>query len=404
MTLINLRATVVLMLFLSFLLSTVVKAHTVADPIPLSAALKQLSLFYRVNFLYEESIVSTKMVMFDAKKLDGQKIEDVLTGLLQPLILGWTRIDGKNYSIFPVQAARKSPDIIDQQPLPGSIRIDTLETLPTLPLTGFDRGGLTLREVKIVTASPFLQKKSDRYVLNVEKSIIGEGATVAELMDKLPGVQLDKDGKITINGKTGVSVFIDGKPTMLALDGMLSSGIERIELINNPSARYESAGSGGIINIVRRKNRNDGLNGTFSIGYGRGKYNRYNGSFNIGYKNDKFNLFLNNAVIAEKTYLNADAVSVFLTDSKKPEPWMRIIFISENKRLLCRIWDWNGIYPTEQRSHCPVMHRSGTTGSIPIHLQISSIKMIRRPGPLASSTISGTRYVIILRAHILSTR
>jgi len=317
MKVLNLSVSVLLLLFLSVVVNYSLRANVVADdPIPLRAVLKQLSGFYQVNFLYEENNVGVKRIHFDAKKIQYKKIEEVLKEVLYPLGLGYAKIDGKNYSIFLLEADSKLLKSVDQLHLSDSIVADTT-THPKPPLLIFEPGGQTLREVKIVTSNPLLQKKTDRYVLNIEKSIIGEGSAVSDLVAQLPGVQLDKDGKITINGKSGVSVFIDGKPTLLPLDGIFSSGIERIELINNPSAKYESAGSGGIINVVRRKNRKDGLNGMAAIGYGRGEYNRYNGSFNIGYKNDRFNLFFNNATAIEKTYINADAVSVFNNGQQK---------------------------------------------------------------------------------------
>jgi len=317
MKVLNLGVSVFLLLFLSIILNSRVRANVVADdPVPLRTVLKQLSDLYKVNFLYEEANVGDKRIQFDAKKIQHRKIGEVLKEVLYPLGLGFTKIDDKNYSLFLLETDSKSLKPIVRPLLSDSIGTDTIDH-PKSSLPIFDAGAQTLREVKIVTSNPLLQKKNDRYVLNIEKSIIGEGSTVADLVAQLPGVQLDKDGKITINGKSGVSVFIDGKPTLLPLDGIFSSSIEKVELINNPSAKYESAGSGGIINLVRRKNRKDGLNGTATMGYGSGKYNRYNGSFNIGYKNDRFNLFFNNSAAIEKTYINADAVSVFYNGQQK---------------------------------------------------------------------------------------
>jgi iron complex outermembrane receptor protein len=286
------------------------------DPIPLSEVLKKLAALYKINFLYEESAVVSRKVEFDEKTTKGIVLDEVLTGVLRPAGLGWARIDAKNISVFAVRTAQLPTGVVSGENTPILTATDTLTTTP-LPLPGIDMRVNILKEVKIISSNPLLQKKSDRYSLNVEKSIIAEGATVADMVTQLPGVQLDKDGKLVINGKPGTGIFIDGKPTLLALDAMLSSSVEKIELINNPSAKYEAAGSGGIINIIRKKNRKDGLNGTASVGYGRGKYNRDNGSFNAGYKNERFNLFLNTAAMAEKTYINADALSVLYTGQQK---------------------------------------------------------------------------------------
>jgi iron complex outermembrane receptor protein len=309
MKLLKLGVSLFLVILLNSFSSPLVSAQGVAgNQIPLRTVLQKLSDQYKVNFLYEENSISNKRIVFTADTVrGGQKIEELITGILYPIGLGWTKIDAKNYSVFPVQTVQHQ---VKQQLVPGKNPTDTIASVQQ-PLRSFQPDWQTLKEVKIITSSPLLQRKNDRYVLNVEKSITGEGTKVSDLVEQLPGVQIDKDGKVLVNGRTGVSVFIDGKPTLLTLDGILSSSIERIELINNPSARYESAGSGGIINMVRRKNRKDGFNGAVSAGYGRGRFDRVNGNLNIGFKNERFNLYINQSAMAEKTYLNADAVSSF---------------------------------------------------------------------------------------------
>lgn len=292
---------------LSFARQTVV-------PIPLADALKQLSEYYHVNFLYEEVNISNKKTIFNTEMLKGKKMEQVLTGLLSPLGLTWSKIDAKNYAVFPLK--RQLVHAGPEETIPAPARIGlvgvNLDTAGAPPVI-FEQGQ-TLREVKITTDRPTLQKKDDRYILNMEKSIIGEGSSVLEMMDKLPGVQVKQDGQLTINGKSSVRILIDGKAMQLSgsdLSTLLASSIERIELITNPSAKYEAAGSGGVINLVRRKNKKEGLNGNAGIGYGRGKYDRYNGNFNLGFKNEKLNVFVNASAMDEKTYINANAVSEF---------------------------------------------------------------------------------------------
>ena len=287
-----------------------------ADPVALRIVLKTLSDHYHVHFLYEENTIGDKQVTFNARKIQGKKIDEVLTAMLHPAGLGWMKIDSKNYSIFPLQAVTQKSNPVNQQLNPGLGNTATGDTLGQSDRV-FKFGGQTLKEVKILSSTVLLQQKGDRYVLNVEKSIIGEGSMLSELVSQLPGVQLDKDGKVLVNGRSGISIFIDGKPTLLSLDGILSSGIEKIELISNPSAKYESAGIGGIINVIRRKNRKHGLNGTATLGYGQGRYDRYNGSFNLGFKNEHFNLFVNHGATVEKTYLSANAASDFFNATQK---------------------------------------------------------------------------------------
>jgi iron complex outermembrane receptor protein len=315
MKLLKLGVSLFLVVVLNLFSSPIVSAQgVIGKKLPLRTVLQKLSDQYRVNFLYEENAINNKRIVFiDDTVSGGKKIEEVITGILYPIALGWTKIDAKNYSVFPVQPVQQQ---VKQQLVTAKNGTGTIANLQQ-SLRFFQPGWQTLKEVKIITSSPILQRKNDRYVLNVEKSIIGEGTKVSDLVEQLPGVQIDKDGKVMVNGRTGVSIFIDGKPTLLTLDGILSSSIERIELISNPSARYESAGSGGIINMVRRKNRKDGLNGSVTGGYGRGRFDRFNGNLNIGYKNERFNLYINQSAMAEKTYLNADAVSSFYSGRQK---------------------------------------------------------------------------------------
>jgi len=159
----------------------------------------------------------------------------------------------------------------------------------------------TLQRVTIKANIPLVVHQLDKTVVNIGQNITTEGMTAWEALRKLPGVQVTPDGQITLNGKPGVNVLIDGKTTYLSagdlpalLDGMQASGIQRIELMSNPSAKYDAAGTGGIINIIRKKNSKAGLNGSVNAGVTQGYYDSYNGGFTLNYKNDRFNLFVNN--------------------------------------------------------------------------------------------------------------
>lgn len=290
------------------------KAHQML----LAEALKLIGDYYQVNFLYEESVIGHKLVLFSADGLKGRKIDPVLTSLLLPAGLSWTKIDARNFSIFP---AKDKVVIKEVGSLPENlIELDSVEDLSDQFAVKAALNGLTLKEVRIITHQPSLQRKGDRYTLNLENSIIAEGASMLEMMNKLPGVQVGADGRLTVNGRSGINIMVDGKSMVLSasdLDAMLTAGIEKIELITNQSAKYESAGSAGVINIIRKRNHKDGLNGNAGIGYGRGEFDRANGSFNISFRNTKYNLFINGSSIIEKTDINANAVSAFYNQNIK---------------------------------------------------------------------------------------
>src|SRR3982074_2272822 len=118
------------------------------------------------------------------------------------------------------------------------------------------------------------------------------GQTALELLRKSPGVLVDKDDNLSLSGKNGVQVFIDGRPTPLSgkdlseyLKTIQSSSIESIEIISNPSAKYEAAGNAGIINIKLKKNKSFGTNGSVNAGWNIGTYAKYNAGFALNHPN-----------------------------------------------------------------------------------------------------------------------
>ena len=157
-----------------------------------------------------------------------------------------------------------------------------------------------LKEVTVTYKKPPIEIQADKTILNVEGSINATGTTAMDLLRKAPGVKVDKDDNIAMKGKTGVQVYIDGKPTNMdnqqlasILKSMNSSEIEAIEMITNPSAKFDAAGNAGIINIRLKKNKNFGTNGTVSLGTAYGQTAKYNGNLNLNYRNSKVNLFSN---------------------------------------------------------------------------------------------------------------
>ncbi len=157
-----------------------------------------------------------------------------------------------------------------------------------------------LQNVVVTSQKPIVEVKADRTILNVEGTINAVGNDALELLRKSPGVMVDKDDNLSLAGKNGVMVYIDGKPSPLAgadlasyLKSLQSAQIEAIELITNPSAKYEAAGNAGIINIKLKKNKTFGTNGSVNAGYNIGTYGKYNGGFSLNHRNAKINLFGN---------------------------------------------------------------------------------------------------------------
>ncbi len=165
-----------------------------------------------------------------------------------------------------------------------------------------------LNEVSVSGKKPFIEHQIDKTVLNVENSIVSTGSTALELLEKAPGVQVDKQNeRILLNNKSGVMVMIDGKNNFLStadlavyLSNLNSSQIATIEIISNPSSKYDAAGTAGIINIKLKKNKAFGTNGSVSSTYRNAivanlPRNIYASdlNFNINNRNEKWNFYSN---------------------------------------------------------------------------------------------------------------
>ncbi|TDE16483.1 TonB-dependent receptor domain-containing protein [Dyadobacter psychrotolerans] len=173
--------------------------------------------------------------------------------------------------------------------------------LISLPETKLRQEEKALNEITVTAKKPFIEQQIDRTVINVENSIVSAGSTALEVLERSPGVTVDQQNdKLQLRGKDGVIVQIDGKQTFLSqaelvnlLRNTPSDNIEKIELITNPSSKYDAAGNSGIINIKFKRNKNFGTNGNVTLGGGiasRG-YGRGNGSVSINHREGKLSLF-----------------------------------------------------------------------------------------------------------------
>lgn len=168
-----------------------------------------------------------------------------------------------------------------------------------------------LKEVEVKAQKPLIERQMDKLVVNVSASPLAAGSNGNDILRRAPGVRIDKDGNITVNGK-GVEIWIDGKPSYLSgpqlkamLDGTDGNTIEKIEIISNPSAKYDASGQGGIINIKTKRNMMKGLNGMLSAAYG----GMYFGDVKRWLSNEMFSLNLNYR--SEKTYTFGQFTQVF---------------------------------------------------------------------------------------------
>ena len=152
----------------------------------------------------------------------------------------------------------------------------------------------------VFAKKPMIEVKADKMIFNVESSINATGSDAFELLRKSPGVMVDNNDNISMKGKTGVKIYIDGKPTQFSsselasfLKSINSADIEAIEMISNPSAKYDAAGNAGVINFRLKKNKKYGTNGNVTAGYTQGITPKFNESIGLNYRNKKVNLFGN---------------------------------------------------------------------------------------------------------------
>lgn len=162
-----------------------------------------------------------------------------------------------------------------------------------------DADAQLMKEAVIVAEKPFVEQQLDRVVYNIENSAISAGNNALEVLRKLPGVTVDNSDNIQVRGKSGVQIMIDGRMSQLSgqdiaayLKTIDASQIQKIEVITNPSAKYDAAGN-AIINIVLKKNQQLGLNGQASLNYSQGVYGGANANVNANYRMKKWNFFGN---------------------------------------------------------------------------------------------------------------
>ncbi|MES2646788.1 MAG: TonB-dependent receptor [Bacteroidota bacterium] len=172
-----------------------------------------------------------------------------------------------------------------------------------LPVVSLQASINELSGVVVKAKKPMIEVRADKTVFNVEQSINATGSNALELLQKSPGVQVDNNENISMKGKTGVKIYVDGKMMQLDtkdladyLKSINSNDIEAIEMISNPSAKYDASGNAGIVNIRLKKNKKYGTNGSVNVGLVQGVTPKGNGSINMNYRDKKINVFGNAGV------------------------------------------------------------------------------------------------------------
>lgn len=185
-----------------------------------------------------------------------------------------------------------------EEKLISSISLKGKDVAIDLGVITLNNAGNQLSEIIIEAEKSLLETSIDKKVFNVEEDLSSRGGSANDVLNNVPSIDIDQDGQISLRGNSNVTILIDGRPSSLSggsrgaiLDAIPAASIERIEVVTNPSAKYDPDGMSGIINIVLKKNKLRGFNGNIDVTYGTG--NSHTTSAGINLRNNKFNVFAN---------------------------------------------------------------------------------------------------------------
>jgi outer membrane receptor protein involved in Fe transport len=216
------------------------------------------------------------------------------------VITGGITQDNGNFSIknLPLESFTVEILFMGYKKETVTVTLTSASKSVNLNTISLEEEAVQLKGVDIVSERSTMVQKIDRKVINIGKDLIASGNTASEIMNNIPTVSIDPQTKeISLRGNTNVRILIDGKPSNIDATQLLqqipSSSIKQIELITNPSAKYNPEGMSGIINIILNKNANEGFNGSINSGVTFAKTPKVNTALNLNYKVGKVNFYTN---------------------------------------------------------------------------------------------------------------
>ncbi|GAO44927.1 outer membrane beta-barrel protein [Flavihumibacter petaseus] len=248
------------------------------------------------------------------------------------------------------------------------ISIDSLHHSVMLPALVLKDSSAALQEVSVTARRPLLQYQVDKTIVNVESMVGVAGTTSYDLLEKTPGVGITAGGEISLQGKQGVTIMIDGRTIYLAaaeltayLKSLPAALVDKIELIENPSARYDAAGN-AIINIRLKRNRAGGFTGNVTMGLSQGQYARNSNALNLNYRRGKTNVFGSFSLYQEQVYSLDEYYREYYngndttTSSLQLNNWQKSKLLSGNVQLGMDFrpsekttWGWQAGWQPQQR-------------------------------------------------------
>lgn len=289
------------LLFLFFIFITTAKAQVNSnDPDEMGVSIEKPNGIRIYGKVVDESThkgvegASVQLVAIFLDSLSGQQKDSLITGML-------TRANGDfNFNELPhSNSFRVVITAVGYQPLTKDVSLNEGKQQGRSNNEGISRdlGNISLPKavkqlsgVVITNQTPTVKLGIDRKIFSVAQSITTTGGTGLDILKNIPSVDVDVDGNITLRNNSP-QIWVDGRPTILTLDQIPADNIDKIELITNPSAKFDAASTGGIINIILKKNKRMGLNGIISAGAGSADFRNANG--NISLRQGKINFFAN---------------------------------------------------------------------------------------------------------------
>lgn len=249
--------------------------------------------------LPKPGVISGKVVD-QATKQPLPYVNIIIKDAAKKIITGGITDDNGLFSIKNIPEGNSIVEVqfIGYRTFSKPVSVSRKSSKVNLGIISLEEDSTTLDEVEIRAETSSVTQKVDRKVINVGKDLTSAGATASELLNNVQSVSVDsQSGNISLRGNENVRVLVDGKPTNIPASELLkqipSTSIKSVELITNPSAKYNPEGMSGIINIILNKNANMGFNGSINTGVEAGHYVRYNASTNMNYKTGKVNFFGN---------------------------------------------------------------------------------------------------------------
>lgn len=207
---------------------------------------------------------------------------------------------------------------------PARVSLPALTSAYNVGTIRLSRSADVLAGVTVTARKPLVELRPDKTVVNVDAAVTNVGATALEVLEKSPGVTVDRNGSISLKGKANVLILMDGKQTYLGsaelasfLSGLSASQLEQIEIMTNPSAKYDAAGSTGIINIKTKKNKVKGFNGSLNLSYGQGTYYKNNNGLQLNYRNGNYNLHLSYSTNINQSFTDIYAYRWYYKEDNK---------------------------------------------------------------------------------------